>query len=92
VLAATIIDLLENPELLEAAWAYLREVQLDDAVYAPFIGPNDPPAIEKNRETMAEFRERLETYYYDPSRYETYLEQLGVDYPQFERPSSLGAE
>jgi aminobenzoyl-glutamate utilization protein B len=35
---------------------------------------------------MAEFRSRLEAFYYDPSRYDTYLEQLGIEYPQYERP------
>jgi aminobenzoyl-glutamate utilization protein B len=89
VLAATMIDLLENPELVEAAWVYFREEQLEDTVYEPFIGPNDPPAIEKNRNTMAEFRERLEAFYYDPSRYDSYLDQLGIDYPQLERPEGL---
>ena len=85
-LAATMLDLLEDEELREDAWAYFREVQSSDVEYEPFIGPDDPPAIEKNRGTMAEFKERLEAFYYDPSRYDTYLEQLGIDYPQLERP------
>ena len=80
------IDLLENPELVEAAWAYFRDEQLAHTSYEPFIGPADPPAIEKNRDTMAEFRDRLEALYYDPERYDTYLDQLGIDYPQLERP------
>jgi len=33
---------------------------------------------------MAEFRPLLQDLYYDPSRYDTYLEQLGIDYPQLE--------
>ena len=68
------------------AWTYFREDQTADEVYAPFITMEDPPAIEKNAETMATFKEQLEAYYYDPSRFDTYLEQLGVDYPQFEKP------
>jgi aminobenzoyl-glutamate utilization protein B len=55
-------------------------------VYEPFIDADDPPAIDKNRETMAEFKGLLEEFYYDPSRFDTYLEQLGVDYPQLEKP------
>jgi aminobenzoyl-glutamate utilization protein B len=86
VLAATMIDLIENPALLDAAWTYLREEQLAGTEYEPFIGPDDPPAIEKNRDTMAEFRDRLEAFYYDAARFDSYLEQLGVDYPQLERP------
>jgi aminobenzoyl-glutamate utilization protein B len=80
------IDLIENPALLDAAWTYFREEQLAGTEYEPFIGPNDPPAIEKNRDTMAEFRDRLEAFYYDAARFDSYLEQLGVDYPQLEPP------
>jgi aminobenzoyl-glutamate utilization protein B len=82
VLAATLIDLLTDPLLVDEAWRYFREEQLVDTSYAPFIGPDDPPATDKNRETMAEFKSRLEPFYFNPSRFETYLEQLGVDYPQ----------
>ena len=86
VLAATMLDLLEDEALREDAWRYFQEVQSIDVDYEPFIGPEDPPAIEKNQATMSEFKERLESFYYDPSRYGTYLEQLGIDYPQIERP------
>jgi aminobenzoyl-glutamate utilization protein B len=57
-------------------------------VYEPFIGAGDAPPIEKNVEIMAEYKGRLRELYYDASRYETYLEQLGVDYPQLERPTT----
>ena len=86
------IDMLTEPELLEDAWTYFREEQTAGEEYQPFIGPDDPPAIEKNREIMAEFRDRLEPLYYDPSRYDTYLEQLGIDYPQLTRPNAEPAE
>ena len=86
VLAASVIDLLQDPRLIESAWEYYREEQLQGTVYEPFIGPDDPPAVEKNSDTMAQFRNQLREFYYDPSRYSTYLEQLGVEYPQLERP------
>ena len=35
---------------------------------------------------MAEFKERLRPLYYDATRFETYLEQLGIEYPQLEKP------
>ena len=84
VVAATLLDLLRDPALVESAWAYFREEQTANETYIPFIGENDAPAIEKNTEIMAQFGERLDEYFYDPSRFDTYLEQLGVDYPQFE--------
>jgi aminobenzoyl-glutamate utilization protein B len=87
VVAATMIDMLTDPTLLEDAWTYFNDVQTAEEEYRPFIDADDPPAIEKNREIMAEFRNEIEQYYYDPTRYDTYLEQLGIDYPQLAPPS-----
>ena len=30
---------------------------------------------------MARFREQQKKFYYDPTKYKTYLEQLGIKYP-----------
>ena len=84
VIAATMFDLLQDEELRDRAWHYFREEQLKGDKYVPFISKDDPPAIEKNAETMGAYRERMREFYYDPARYETYLEQLGIDYPQLE--------
>ena len=45
------------------------------------IASQDRPAIELNRDVMARFRPQMRRYYYDPSKYRTYLEQLGITYP-----------
>ena len=89
VIAATMIDLLTKPELVEDAWRYFREEQTADHQYTPFITEDDAPAIEKNSAIMAEFKDRLEEFYYDPERYDTYLEQLGIDYPQLTPPADV---
>jgi aminobenzoyl-glutamate utilization protein B len=86
VIAATMIDLLLDKTLLADAWDYYSDIQLANTAYEPFIDPDDAPAIEKNAATMAEFKDRLAPLYYDPTRFDTYLEQLGIDYPQLERP------
>jgi aminobenzoyl-glutamate utilization protein B len=86
VMAATLIDLLREPELIDQAWEYFREEQGGGETYVPFITSDDAPAIEKNEGIMARYRERLGPLYYDASRFETYLDQLGVDYPQLVRP------
>jgi aminobenzoyl-glutamate utilization protein B len=86
VIAATMLDLFQSEPLRTDAQRYFREEQRKDTDYEPFIGSEDPPAIEKNRETTAEFRDRLRGFYYDPTRFETYLEQLDIDYPQLEKP------
>ncbi len=88
VIAATMIDLLTEPSLVEDSWRYFRDVQTVEEQYVPFISREDAPAIEKNADIMAEFKDRLADYYYEPSQYDTYLEQLGVDYPQLEDPDA----
>lgn len=80
-MAMTILDFLLRPELVNQAWDYFRNVQTNNVKYQPFIRPEDRPAIELNRGIMARYREEMRKYYYDPSRYSTYLEQLGIKYP-----------
>jgi aminobenzoyl-glutamate utilization protein B len=82
VVATTMLDLVQNDVLVNEAQSYFEDVQTADEQYTPFIGPNDPPAIEKNENIMAEFRPLLEELHYDSTRYETYLDQLGINYPQ----------
>lgn len=84
VIATTMLDMLLSDTLLDEAQAYFDEVQTAEETYTPFIGPDDPPAIDKNSDIMDEFRPQLEALYYDPDAYDTYLDQLGIDYPQLE--------
>jgi aminobenzoyl-glutamate utilization protein B len=81
VQAMTVLDLLSTPALVEQAWAYFRDVQTKDVKYEPLIRPQDKPAIHLNKTIMEKYRPEMRKYYYDPARYKTYLEQLGVSYP-----------
>jgi len=81
VMAATIVDILTKPELVTEAKKYFTEVQTKDTKYTPFIRPQDRPATELNVDIMARYRDRMRQFYYDPSKYATYLEQLGITYP-----------
>ena len=81
VIAMTLIDLFTKPELVEQAWKYFREVQTKDVKYQPLIGPNDQPVTTLNKRTMDNYRETMRKFYYDSSKYNTYLEQLGIKYP-----------
>jgi aminobenzoyl-glutamate utilization protein B len=81
VQAMTMLDLVLKPALVDQAWAYFRDVQTKTVKYEPLIRPQDTPAIELNKATMEKYRPELRKYYYDPSRYKTYLEQLGITYP-----------
>jgi aminobenzoyl-glutamate utilization protein B len=80
-LGMTILDVLLDPKLVEASWDYYRNVQTKDTKYEPMIRPDDRPAIELNRAILETYRDRMRSFYYDPSRYKSYLEQLGVKYP-----------
>ena len=75
------IDLLTKPALVQGAWDYFRNVQTKDIKYEPLIAATDQPALDLNREKMCRFAPQLRKYYYDPARYGTYLEQLGIKYP-----------
>jgi aminobenzoyl-glutamate utilization protein B len=81
VQARTVLDLLTKPEIVKAAWDYFNNVQTKDEKYIPFIKPDTPPAIHLNTEILAKYRNEMRKYYYDPTRYSTYLEQLGIQYP-----------
>jgi aminobenzoyl-glutamate utilization protein B len=81
VIAMTLIDLLTKPELIDQSWKYFREVQTKDTKYQPLISPTDQPVITMNKRTMDTYREQMRKFYYDSSKYDTYLEQLGIKYP-----------
>jgi aminobenzoyl-glutamate utilization protein B len=81
VQAMTMLDLLLSPEKIQEAWKYFREVQTKDQKYVPFIGKDDKPATHLNTETLAKYRPEMRKYYFDSTKYKTYLEQLGVKYP-----------
>jgi aminobenzoyl-glutamate utilization protein B len=86
VQAMTILDLLSKPEKIREAWDYFRNVQTKDQKYIPFIGPNDKPATTMNADTLARYRPEMRKYYFDPTKYKTYLEQLGIKYPTVREP------
>jgi aminobenzoyl-glutamate utilization protein B len=87
VQAMTMLDLLLRPELVQSAWEYFTDVQTKDTKYTPFIAADTPPPTWMNKDTMDRYRPELKKFYYDPSRYKTYLEQLGITYPMLRKPS-----
>jgi aminobenzoyl-glutamate utilization protein B len=80
-MASLVLDVLTTPALVESAWKYFREEQTKDQKYVPFITAKDDPAITINEKVDARFRDQQKKFYYDPTKYKTYLEQLGVEYP-----------
>jgi len=79
--AMTLLDLLTKPDLIKEAWAYYKDDQTKEMKYTPLISPKEQPAVYLNKEIMAKYKPELKKYYYDPAKYKTYLEQLGIKYP-----------
>jgi aminobenzoyl-glutamate utilization protein B len=79
--AMTILDMLMKPEIIQKAWDYYNKDQTKETKYTPLISPTDKPAIHLNKEIMEKFRPEMSKYYYNPSKYNSYLEQLGIKYP-----------
>ncbi len=79
--AMTILDLLLKPQLIKDAWAYYTDEQTKEIKYEPLISPKEQPAIYLNSKIMTEFKPKLTPFYYNPAKYKTYLEQLGIQYP-----------
>ena len=81
VQALTVLDLLLKPTLVSDARRYFTDVQTRTVKYRPLMAPSDQPATWLNADRMAKYRGEMRKAYYDPARYATYLEQLGITYP-----------
>jgi aminobenzoyl-glutamate utilization protein B len=81
VQAMTMLDILLTPKIVADAWDYFNNVQTKTVKYHPFIAASDKPPIWLNADIMAKYRPEMRKYYYDPAKYGTYLEQLGITYP-----------
>jgi aminobenzoyl-glutamate utilization protein B len=81
VQAMTVLDFLNQPELVKQAWDYFNTVQTKDHKYTPFLKADTPPPVHLNEEILGKYREQMRKFYYDPSKYPTYLDQLGIKYP-----------
>ncbi|MBO0935547.1 peptidase dimerization domain-containing protein [Fibrella sp. HMF5335] len=79
--AMTLLDLLLKPDLIARAKEYYVNEQTKELKYTPLISPKEFPAVYLNQKIMTDFKPKLTPFYYDPSKYKTYLEQLGIKYP-----------
>ena len=91
VQAMTMLDILLHPELVDKAWDYFKNVQNKEMHYTTFLRPGDQPAIWLNQKTMEQYRPRMKALYYDPSKYDNYLQQLGIKYPTTVKPAQGGS-
>lgn len=81
VQAMTMLDILLTPKIVADAWDYFNNVQTKTVKYHSFFAPTDKPPIWLNADIMARYRPEMRKYYYDPTKYDNYLQQLGITYP-----------
>jgi aminobenzoyl-glutamate utilization protein B len=79
--AFTVLDLMTTPDKLAEAKKYFDEDQQKFDHYQPLLSATDVPAIHVNDDYMRTFRPLMEPYYYDAKKYPSYLDQLGIKYP-----------
>lgn len=85
--ALTALDLLLRPELVAAARDFFAE-QTRAMKWRPLVPEGTRPPTDLNREVMGRYRAALEKFRYDPAKYETYLDQLGIEYPTLKKPGN----
>lgn len=80
--ALTVLDLLTTPEELTKAKTYFDTDQQKYDTYKPLLTATDVPDIHVNDDYMRTYRPLMEPYYYDSTKYKSYLDQLGIEYPK----------
>ena len=81
VVAMTVLDFLNDKSLIDKSWDYFKNVQSKEETYKPMISENDDAPIYLNKGIMDKYREDLEKFYYDETKYDSYLDQLNITYP-----------
>jgi aminobenzoyl-glutamate utilization protein B len=76
----TALDLLLSPDLRDNARKYFAE-QTSKTRWKSLIPEGTKPPVHLNREKMERFRPELRKLRYDPAKFRTYMEQLGIEYP-----------
>ena len=83
--AMTLLEFMLRPELVSQAKDYYTNVQTKGKKYTPLIRPGDQPAIHLNKGIMDRYRADMKKYYFDQTKYKTYLDQMkaqfGYSYP-----------
>lgn len=83
--AMTILDFLLKPDLLKQAWDYFNNEQRKETTYQPMITAEDFPPTYLNEDKQKQYRSQLKPFYYDETKYNSYLEQLGIIYPTLKK-------
>ena len=79
--AMTVLDLMTTPEAVAAAKSFFEANQTKEQKYVSMLSAEDVPDIHRNDELMSKMRPEMERFYYNSTRYDSYLDQLGINYP-----------
>ena len=79
--AMTVLDLMTTPDAVTAAHDFFNNVETKDQKYVSMLSADDQPDIHRNDELMAKMRPAMERFYYNPAKFGSYLDQLGINYP-----------
>lgn len=79
--ALSLLDILLTPKVVADAWDYFHNEQTKTTKYQSFLSDTDQPPTFLNAEIMATYRPLMRPFYYDATKYKSYLEQLGITYP-----------
>ena len=78
--AMTLLEFMLRPELVSQAKDYFVNVQTKNKKYTPLIRPGDQPAIHLNKGIMDRYRTEMQKYYFDQTKYKTYLDQMAAQF------------
>ncbi len=81
VIALTALSVLTQPELVEEAWAYHREVTTKDYTWESLLPADTEPPIFLNAEKMERYRPLLEPLRYDPHAFRQLPRAVGDHLP-----------
>ncbi|WP_439533604.1 amidohydrolase [Polymorphobacter sp.] len=89
-MAASVIDLMTNPQALAAIKADFKTEMARWPKWRSLIPDSATPPTHLNVEEMARYREALKKFEYDPNSKQTYLQFLGAAYPPREPTTAIG--
>jgi aminobenzoyl-glutamate utilization protein B len=78
--AMTLLEFMMRPELVTQAKDYFVNVQTKNRKYTSLLRAGDMPAVHLNKGIMDRYRADMKKYYFDPTKYKTYLDQMNAQF------------
>ena len=78
--AMTLLEFMMRPELVSQARDYFVNVQTKSRKYTSLLRPGDTPAVHLNKGIMDRYRPEMKKYYFDQTKYKTYLDQMAAQF------------